>query len=640
MSWIEDLYETYENCKTEIGVIPEGGGVPLLPICHTTQIAHIEVVLTRTGLFKRANLVSKSEARTIIPCTESSGGRTSGPQPHPLCDKLQYVARDYRKWGGGKEPQFKLFESELRKWCESSTSHPKAVAVLNYVTKGTVIGDLVGAGVLLEGRRGKLLPKRPKGEQDVTSSHTILTLADQSDAFVRWVVEVPGDPVSKLWQDHTLWESWIAYYTGAKEERILCYVTGKEALAADQHPAKIRHDADKAKLVSSNDTSGFTFRGRFSLASQAAGVSYEVTQKAHSALRWLLSRQGYREGEQAVVAWSPLGRRIPDPMGDALSILGFEEASDAHDDAASATAQVLALRLKKKIAGYAVELGNTKGVVIMALGSATPGRLAISYFRELPASEFLSGLEHWHESCAWIHEYRFNVETGQPYRCVGAPAPFDIAEAVYTRRIDPRLRAATVERLLPCIIDGRPIPIDLVQSVVRRASHRTAMGRREWEKTLSIACALYRKLNEKEKFDMALDLDRCTRDYLYGRLLAIADRLEEQALYRSKENRETNAARYMQQFADRPNRTWRQIYLALAPYMARLGGANYYKNLIDGVIDMFVSPAEFTSDTPLTGEFLLGYHSQRAELRVGKRKGPAGDESPEVDSENETKDNE
>lgn len=113
---------------------------------------------------------------------------------------------------------------------------------------------------------------------------------------------------------------------------------------------------------------------------------------------------------------------------------------------------------------------------------------------------------------------------------------------------------------------------------------------------------------------MALDPNRKTRDYLYGRLLAIADRLEEHALYKAGEKRDTNAARYMQQFAERPNRTWRQIYLSLSSYMARLGGAKYYKDMIDEVMNKFDPIEEFTSDKPLSGEFLLGYHCQRQAL--------------------------
>lgn len=126
---------------------------------------------------------------------------------------------------------------------------------------------------------------------------------------------------------------------------------------------------------------------------------------------------------------------------------------------------------------------------------------------------------------------------------------------------------------------------------------------------------------------MALDPNRKTRDYLYGRLLAIADRLEGHALYKAGEKRDTNAARYMQQFADRPNKTWRQIYLSLSPYMARLGGAKYYKDMMDEVMCKFDSIEDFTIDRPLSGEFLLGYHCQRAIL--WKKKGEESSEQEE-----------
>ena len=65
-------------------------------------------------------------------------------------------------------------------------------------------------------------------------------------------------------------------------------------------------------------------------------------------------------------------------------------------------------------------------------------------------------------------------------------------------------------------------------------------------------CALYRKYREKEEYNMALDENRTTRDYLYGRLLAIADDLEQWALKKANEDRPTTAARLMQRFATIP----------------------------------------------------------------------------------------
>jgi len=573
MSWIHKLYETYENCQSMIGMVSSGKEVPLLPICHTTNKAQIEIVIDHQGNFKRARVVLKDDARTIIPCTESSGGRTSGEAPHPLCDKLQYVAKDYAKYGVSKDSYFATYESELVKWC-TSQQHPKALAVFEYIKKGHVIEDLIDNKVLIIGDDGKLIEKPDKKSKDIPDIFKVLK--DQAEAFIRWEVEIPDDKCSKVWEDKTLWDSWINYYSNIKQGKALCYVTGKELLGAEQHPAKLRNDGDKAKLISSNDSSGFTFRGRFTDGQQACSVGFEITQKAHNALRWLINRQGYRSGDQAIVAWATSGMEIPDPFADPVSVLGEEELVSDDSDVVS-TAQNIALKFNKKIAGYKAELGDTSGIVVMGLDSATPGRMAITFYRELTGADFLKRVEQWHETCAWVHDYRSiedknNKKAKRKYlRFVGAPAPRDIAEAAYGSKVDDKLKKSTVERLLPCIVDGQQIPHDIVDSAIRRACNRVGMEGWEWNKTVSIACALFRKRNEKEGYSMALDESRKTRDYLYGRLLALADSLEQWALNKAREDRQTNAARLMQRFAEHPCSTWRTIELSLLPYKARLG---------------------------------------------------------------------
>ena len=128
---------------------------------------------------------------------------------------------------------------------------------------------------------------------------------------------------------------------------------------------------------------------------------------------------------------------------------------------------------------------------------------------------------------------------------------------------------------------------------------------------------------------MSLDETRTTRDYLYGRLLALADNLESWALRDANEKRETSAARLMQRFAEHPFSTWRQIELALRPYIARLGGKSIaLQREIDIVMDMF-APGDFMRDTRLSGEFLLGYHSQREAMRH-KRMVQSDSDEPEV----------
>jgi CRISPR-associated protein Csd1 len=117
---------------------------------------------------------------------------------------------------------------------------------------------------------------------------------------------------------------------------------------------------------------------------------------------------------------------------------------------------------------------------------------------------------------------------------------------------------------------------------------------------------------------MVLEPNRTTRDYLYGRLLAIAEHIEDRALYLAGERRDTSATKLMQRFADRPYSTWRTIELSLGPYKTRLRAKrpsflNEMGRQLDEVIGAFTDQ-DFTDERRLSGEFLLGYHCQRQAL--------------------------
>jgi CRISPR-associated protein Csd1 len=621
MSWIEKLYKTYEACADA----PQFESKPLLAVGHTEQQAHVEIVLDGAGNFQRASLVQKET--TAVPASEKSAGRSgTKPAPHPLCDKVQYCALDYPAFGGQKESFFEDYVNQLRAW-DKSEANPKIAAVLKYVEKGTVVADLISHKIMHCSSEGKLLTQWPY-ETETPGLFKMLTPKeghrDQGGAFVRWRVQIPGDlGSSAVWQDPEVRDSWIRFdvlQSSIAGARDLCMVTGEMALLAASHPKRLRHGADNAKLISSNDSDGFTFRGRFERAEQAYGASVVVTQKAHNALRWLIERQGYHDKKsgQVFVSWAVRGQRIPDPLESTAGLFGISSAQETDQEFQETgdAGQYFAQRLNRAIAGYRAAIDDLDEIVVVGLDSATPGRMAITYYRELNAAEFLDRLRRWHDGCAWFQSYSNKLHF------VGAPAPRDIAECAFGRNLDDGIRKATVERLLPCIIDARPIPGDLVESCVRRASNRSAFKQKdiwEWEKCLGIACSLVRGSRRREEsYRMALEESRTTRDYLFGRLLAIAESIESLALYVAKEKRDTNAAKLMQRFADHPCSTWRNIELALTPYKGRLrasrpGPLIKREKLLDTVFGMFRGE-DFTSDGKLSGEFLLGYHCQRGAL--------------------------
>lgn len=640
MGWLQKLIETYDLCAGAA----QFDDNPLPPISHTPQQAHIEIVLDQHGVFQRARILQKEEA--LIPATEDSAGRTgTKPPPHPLCDKIQYVAADYPAHGGTKPSFHAEYLEQLGAWCASPFAHPKAQAVLDYVSRGQVVADLVRERLLYLDDTGQLLTQWP-GAGAKPDIFRLLPAGnvDQGNAFIRWQVETPGDPTSTVAfrrivdgavpvmvaGDPGLQTAWVTFNAARMARKGLCMASGAaEAALATGHPKRLRHPGDGTKLISSNDKSGYTFRGRFTddTGDQACSIGYEASQKAHLALRWLIGRQGYRNSDQVVVSWSVGGQDIPDPLADPSLLFGFAEGPDKAAFEGDA-GQAYALALKRKIAGYRSRLPASASIVVLALDSATPGRLSIAFYRELGGAEFLERIEAWHTHVAWHQNF------GKDRKFIGAPAPHDIAAAAYGPGVDDRLRKACVERLLPCLIDGRSLPRDLVEASFRRATRRAGLEPWDWERTLGVACALFRGHHHQLKqgdFAMALEPTRNSRDYLFGRLLAYADHIEQRALRLAGEQRDTHAAKLMQRFADHPAATWRQINGALGPARSRLrsrmpGYLYLLEQQLDHIFEQF-QVDDFSSeqkDDKLTAEYLLGFHCQRAALNAPK---PAADPS-------------
>ncbi len=645
MSWMQKLYETYAaGMKLHL---PEDK--KLMPISHTLQNAHINIVIDGAGNFLRAEALEKTQI--ILPATEKSAGRTSGEAPHPLADKLQYVAKDYPDFGGSKKTFFDSYRKQLAEWCNSEYSHPKCQAVLRYIDKGHVIHDLVAHSILfVDKTSNKLLTKWPEEYGETPAIFKILPKKDkkteQGDALVCWTVEIPGVAESTTWNDHELQQGWIDFSAPDEKEGSFCYIRGEEMPLAQSHPAKLRHTGDKAKLLSSNDSSGFTFRGKFTdkTGQQAAGVSYEVTQKAHNALRWLIGNQGYRTGDQVYVSWAVSGQKPPSPLKSSWELFAddnfeLEEVSGEQEqekqqqiDYSVDIGNSFAQKLKRYLGGYGRLLQVNEQIIIMGLDSATPGRMGIIYYRELLASEFLERLESWHEEFSWPQRYTQEIPapTGKKKPknrtvwSVSTPAPQRIAKAAYGNilKSNETLYKSIVERILPCIVDGQPFPEDVLLSAVRKCCNRNNVEWWEWEQNLGTTCALYRgyykrhpDLQQRRNYSMSLEQNNTSRDYLFGRLLAVAEYIEEIALGVAGENRTTNAARIMQRFADQPCSAWRNLELALQPYMQRLQNSRKgflvnRKKELDEIMSLFRSE-DFTADRPLSGEFLLGYHCQK-----------------------------
>ena len=95
----------------------------------------------------------------------------------------------------------------------------------------------------------------------------------------------------------------MKYQRSLPAEVELCYARGISMPSSATSPKFIRYPSDGAKLLSANDMSGFTFRGRFATPQEALCLGRDTTEKAHAALKWLIRKQGYRNGDQVILAF-------------------------------------------------------------------------------------------------------------------------------------------------------------------------------------------------------------------------------------------------------------------------------------------------------------------------------------------------
>lgn len=589
MGLMQKAVETYD-CHAALAGVPDAMRETLTPISHIVQNAQIEVTIDANGNFISAAAVVKDkkserdETKTIIPATYKSSIRAKSPCAHPLSDKLSYLIPSSTE-------RHDLYLKQLSDWANSEYSHPKVMAVLKYIESESLLDDL---------ERNGLVTKDSNGELD----------ARYDDDFVRWRVTGDG-AVAPCWEDKSLIEAFIAYSEMLRDgsDSALCMITGEVLPMTENHPKGVVSAAYGAKLISANDSSNFTYRGRFAEPSQAATISYIASQKAHNALRWVVANQGVIIGGRTFVCWNPKGKDVPNAMHSLLSV------SDSQKKAA--TPSDYKKQLADAVNGWKLNLPDNEDVVIASFDAATTGRLSVTYYNELRASDFIDRLAHWQQTCCWENN-QFGYQSPSVRQI--AQCAFGVERTEWLD-VDDRILKEQVQRLLHCVIDKTPMPSDIVQALMHRASMPLAYNNINRRKILFTACAAiyaYRTQAKKEEWTMSLDKEKKDRSYQFGRLLAVMEKVERDTY--TDEGREPNAIRMQSVFCDRPLYTAKIINDRLNPYFERLrpGSRAYYKKLIGEITEQLSNYDDAQLNRPLGDTYLMGYYLQRNELYTSK----------------------
>jgi len=603
VSWTDELYKIYEyNSDREF----DENEPVMLPVAHSTANAQIEITIDLDGNFKGAKAVEKSDAVTVIPATEDSATRSSGICAMPFADKLIYTAGDYSNYAEGKKADnsghFTNYMNQLRRWMAGEYTHPFVRALYMYLDKKCLISDLVSAGVIkIDEVSGKFKEKEK-----------IAGIA-QEDSFVRIII-FTNDSVVKTWKDRSLQDSFISFNSSLMGEKQLCYASGEYVSPTYKHPSKIRNSGDKAKIISTNDESGFTYRGRFADKEQAVSIGYDYSQKIHKALQWLREKQGKNIDSLTVIVWASAMQDIPDSSDSFIDDSGFDDFPDEKTADIPSTMPMYMDMLNKRIFGAREKLEPNTKVMIMGLDAATTGRINISMYSELESSQYLANIEKWHTETAWLRFYGKSKK-----KIINSFSAYDIIRYAFGTEqgkfvdCDKKLMRDNILRLLSCITNGAKLPSDIVHALYQKASNPLSYDNSyNHRSVLETACGMIRKhiIDGKGDVSMAYDPNITDRSYLYGCLLAIADKAESESFDEQERNvRVTNARRYWNAFSQRPFMTWRIIEERLRPYLNKLGKAQVKYSKWINEITSKMDAAAFADNSRLEPMYLLGYHN-------------------------------
>lgn len=560
-SWAESLIDMYKrNQKNE----------DLMPKYHADKTAAITVYLSAEGEFKKAEAVPKNDRYTIAPQTAESAVRTKKKVPAPLFDLWSYLDKTYVSYTTGERTASEIqrfyqvaanYLANLRAWCESNFSHPKIKAIYRYLSENSLIKDV-------QRYDERLLKYEKCKKEDKKTGAVVKTWLELENSFVRFVVfgntpEVNLDDPDECWKNQQIRKCWQSYYgaieQGTSKTLVMDYLTGEYQPEAGPCPQKLISGKEwgQAKLISSNDKKGLTYRGRFRNSSEAFRLGVDSSTMMHDALRLIFQKQGRIYGDLAIVAWTDNDSKLPDFNADTNGLLLgrtmdqkkngsddrdqkdtvddvlFEDDDDENIELTETAAEIIAesggspveddaqndevtakIILDFMNGGTIPEEKMFESLHIMMLTAPTTGTLAIADYQEMSSAKYYENLCKWHTE--GVGKWR---RLGAKY--VAMPSLYQIAARLYGREIkrgnntvmafdskDKTSIARAYRELIPCVWYGKRIPLSVVRTAVDRASDPMKFKeRKNWDRVLSLACILVRKYRIQYKSEGEWKMD-------------------------------------------------------------------------------------------------------------------------------------
>lgn len=628
MNLMKALLETYNyalnNNLVDKHKLSNTGNV-LLPLYHSNRRSSGEDIF-EIEIDEDSNAIGGSflekEEIIVFPITEDSITRSGSKiAPHAICDELSYLSD---KIDTDKNNEYLNGINKLMEY-EKTCINKNFKIIGSYILKNRILDDFLK--YLLGGEKYTIDEKFKLSYEIIDGNNKSRVKAiDLNKTFITFKIQKMKEEDIRLTRDNKLHEFYISYVRDInqdKENVKYCNITGEYDYTIENHRGIIGN----SKLVSVSNHKE-TYYGRFKKKDDVYSISYESSQKVHNMLKYLLDNKSHRNfiGENTyVINW--LSNDIEKGGFDVVNDFDDEDDFDEIEDV---TMEKIGGRLSSHLGNYFSgqdnEFDDSGDFYVLIIEKINNGRISVKYFRKLTKSEAYKRVKSWYATTRWNF-----------YGKIKSPSLYDIVNFIYGLENNKgylscenkKLMRSTIERLIPCIIDSKKLPTDILRTTFYKLSNKLSY-KNSWDKALGVGCSIIKKYkNDYENYH--IDADHISevreliesRSFYYGKLMAIYEKLELDA--KGQASKVTNSDRLWNSMIRTPKRTRSILELKIRPYINilkknNIGGYIFYEKLITNINSELIKLDELNSDgrKSLNENFILGYYQQKKEFYTKK----------------------
>lgn len=616
MSFVTALLKAYEAAeKQQLVDNYDENKTMLLPLYHSNMKSKnkniICISMNIEGEYQKAEFLPDNQI-IIFPVTEQSVSRSgSNPPPHPLSDKLQYIIPDSSDKHQHYLKEFYHFyeaskSDKSRKFLRSVHQLLKEEYLMHKIAHDLFIGketEVKGTTVYYQDEKGK------SAELDLASIFVTFAVID----FDRHQTAT----VSNLKDLH---DDYIQYADTKLPLNGICNISGKEDYITQKHRGLLGN----AKLISvSNNTE--TYIGRFREKTDIVRIGYRTSEKVHLMLKYLLENENshkWLSDQQYLVNWfsddisNDRNINIVQQSG-LLARLNANLNRSTHPAVTERNRQI-----GQAFVHGSKKLENHENYYVGIIDKASNGRISLKYFKELSISQLMMNLEKWQSENSW---WRFKKESGDAV--LQTPDIYNLIDTTFGIEREGSMvldnsnfRKMQIRNLVTCIVEGRSLSANYIHSADLNCRNRLKYSK-SWQNLLFVSLSILNK--QKEEFKEMVDRDKNNRSYLFGRLLAVYERIEA-STFDIDTKRTTNAEKLWTSYTNNPATMMQTLENKTKTYEKKLeqNKPGIYNNLIkekQAIINQLHENQYEEMNTKLDYEFIFGYYAEIKDIFTKKQ---------------------